>query len=527
MSQARYDVAKVTIPVVLTVFFLILMRWYLGIDLGDDSIYMHDGIPMGLSGFILNHDWAPLYSLWFKALLWIVRDPVVCYFTSWVLIVTALALVPTLFKRRAAWLYTLLILPLPYMVASKFVGLFASAFLVAGLSWLLGKRLSFAETLCADCVLMFVVTTCRPEYDNGLLLCAVATIVAVLVEQLTAKRRVSADSRVPASKQSAWLLCGTVVMLSLMVIYIGRNQIPSHRSGMAFAQHFNVRSGIKGLIPMAPDTWRSNYAELRFGVDTDKNALTGTATISQFIRANPRLFFTHILYNFEDSHAYLLVAYVLGVVALPWVLKGSEALRPASLFVLFLSIPALAGSVVIFPNPHYAAVIVPLVTLFALQVIDPERWLRPSIPWALAVGFALLLYVYAVPHNPPNIPFSVERQNLYRLQCVRPLDAGAPKSNGHAFSVTEITPIFLEPSRTTSFAYNFGDWNTFERWMSSTKPAWVSVDEDRSAFYGTPSLAQRFGVPHEQIEGFLLHAGYTPHPCEARAQLTVYTLDHP
>jgi hypothetical protein len=528
MVSPRCEAAKAAIPVLLTASFLILMHWYLGIDLGDDSIYMHDGIPMGLSSLILVHDWAPLYSLWFKVLLRIVRDPVVCYFVSWGLIVTAISLVPTLFRRRAAWLYTLIILPLPYMVASKFVGLFASAFLVTGLCWLLGKRLSFAETLCADCILMFVVSFCRPEYDNGVLLCAIATIVAVIVEQLTAKRRVVNDIAAPASKQPAWLQCGTVVVLSLMVIYVVRNQIPSHRSGMAFAQHFNVRSALKGLIPLTPDTWRSNYAELQFGIDTDKNALTGTATIGQFIRANPRLFLSHIGNNLHDPRALLLGAYVLAVVTLPWWLKGSEEFRPASLFVLFLCIPPVAGSVIIFPNPHYAAVIVPPLTLFALQVLNPERWLSPSVPFALAVGLALLLYAYVVPHNSPNVPFSLERQNLYRLQCVRSLDAKAPKSNVSAFSITEITPVFIEPSRTLRFAYTFQNWNTFQSWMTSTKPAWVSVDDDRSALYGAPSLAQRFGVPPGQIDWFLRNTlGYTPHPCEAQAQLTVYTLDHP
>jgi hypothetical protein len=404
------------------------------------------------------------------------------------------------------------------------VGLFASVMVLTGLCWLLRRRLSFAETAFAACVLSFCVTFCRPEYNYGVLICAAATIVAVIAERLSA-RHAETSGPLASSKAPAWLLLLAAIGLAAITLALIA-KAPSQRSGMAFAQHFNIRSAFRGEIPLGPDTWRSNYAELRFGVDTGHNAGESTASIGEFFRANPRLFLRQVFDNLTDSHTIFLLAFLLGVVLLPWLRKDTASLRPASLFVLLVSVPPLAGIIVIFPHNHYAAILLPSLTLFALQVLNVERWPRPSIPWVLAPGVALLAYLYIGRAHMQKTPMSFERLNLLRIECERQWDQPGSHANASVFSVNEIFPAFLDGPRPLVFPWTLSTWDQFQSWAVENQPAWISVDTPVSSQYGYVPLATRYGVTPEQLAAFLQRGlGYTAHACRADAQLTVYTHD--
>ncbi len=531
MSRRDRSASRIIIPIALIAFFLFLARWFLGLSNGDDSLYMGDATHLQLSILIAKHDWGPLYVLWFKLVSLVCHDPIARYFVSWGLLVTLVALIPTFFRRPAAWLYTLILLTLPLATEGPYVGLFASAMMLASLCWLLDRRPSFAEAACAACVLSFCMKLSRPEYNYGVLICAAATLVAVLVERLNAHLG-SADrpvlsSKIPASGIPAWILSVIPIAISAIMIYLLR-KFPSHRSGMAFAQHFNIRSTLRGVLAPSPDSWASNYAELRFGVDTSHNALNGTAMLGDFFRANPRLFLGHIFYNLTDPHAIFLMALVLAVVLVPWLKRDAVSLRPASLFMLLLSVPPLAGSLVIFPHTHYAAVLVPSLTIFALQLLNVDRWLQPSIPWVLVPGFAILTYLYIVKPHEENAFMPYGRRDIYRLECVRQWDQPASPSRPYIFSENAIPPVYLDASRIRVFPSEFSTWDQFQTWATQTQPAWISIDTPESAVYGYPSLAVRYGVSQQQLTGFLQKdLGYIPHPCSADAQLTVYTPGRP
>jgi hypothetical protein len=514
---------RVAIAFGATAVFLFACRYYLGLVTADDVLYLRDGAHMGLKGMIFSHDWGPLYSLWFRFLTLFVPNPLTRYFVSWGLIVSAVALVPTLFQRPGAWLYTLIVLCLPITTESPFVGLFAGAMILTAFCWFEGRRLSYAESLFFCTLLSFVVTFARPEYNNGALLAAAATLVAVAVEWVLRQR--GGEMGAPRSRLPAWLMVAVVALVAVTVIHLIR-VAPSFRAGMAFAQHFNVRSSKMGLIPDGPDNWRSNYAELRFGVDTDKNALTGTATIGQFFRANPRLFLGQIVNNLEDYHTYLLVIFVLAVAALPWFARRWAALRPASLVLLLLAVPPLAGSMMIYPHWHYAAIILPVAILFALQMLDPDRWI--SIWMMPVVGVAtaaFLVYLYVFRQTEGPVPERWELITAARVECARQWLPQATLASPNAFSLVETDPFLVDPGRTFHYQRDFATWKAFQDWVDQAKPAWVAMDDERSGMYWIPISATRYGVKTEAIDAFLKQQGYIPHPCSDAARQTVYT--HP
>jgi uncharacterized membrane protein len=521
VSTRNHSLAKTAIPVSFVVFFLLLSTRFWGIPLDDDSLYMHDGTQMGLSWLITHHDWGALYGLWFKLLAVFCHDPIARFFLSWALLVSLVALIPLLFKTPAAWLYTLIILTLPLATEGPYVGLFASAILLTGLCWLLRRRLSFAESAFAACILSFCVSFARPEYTVCVFLCAAATTIALIVERLTA-HSAKTTKPIPSSRTSPWLMLLIAVGLSATAFVLMR-LAPSQRSGMAFAQHFNMRSAFRGEIPLGPDSWRSNYAELRFGIDTTHNAGNGVATLGQFIRANPRLVLRQVLDNLADSHVILLLLYTLAVILLPWLRKDARALRPASLFVFLLALPPLAGSIIIFPHTHYAAILVPSLTLFGLQALSAERWPQPSMPWILIPGLALLGFLYVGLPRMQKAPMTFARLNLRRLQCVHQWDAQAPRTNPNVFAATEVFPAYIDPSRTLVYPWDHPTWAQFQTWTTQTQPSWISVDTAVSTQYGYMPLPTRYGIPPEQLSAFLNTLGYTPHPCSAEAGLTLYT----
>jgi len=204
--------------------------------------------------------------------------------------------------------------------------------------------------------------------------------------------------------------------------------------------------------------------------------------------------------------------------------KSTAALRPASVFVLLLSLPPLAGSIVIFPHTHYAAILVPSLTIFALQLLDPDSRLKPSLYWVLVPGFALLGWLYFVRPRMEKLPVSFDRLYLLRVQCVRQWDAPASNTNPNVFSVVDIPPVYLDASRQLVNPYALPSWHQFQSWASQTRPAWIAVDTPASSLYGYVPLAAQYGVTGEDMAAFLQNGlGYTPHPCSAAAQLTVYT----
>ncbi len=93
--------------IALTAAFLLCAARSIGIDRHDETLYLASAPYTTLTSFYTHQSWAPLYSVWYGALAWVVPDPLTRYFASWALLVSFLALLTALLKLPGAWIYTL------------------------------------------------------------------------------------------------------------------------------------------------------------------------------------------------------------------------------------------------------------------------------------------------------------------------------------------------------------------------------------------------------------------------------------
>lgn len=522
MSKLRLALAsqrtKELITVVcLTAFYLYIASFVIGISFRDDSDYLRSGMLVNRFSFLTMQQWTPLYAVWFKLLAWFCPNPVWRYFLSWGLLVTAIAVIPAWMKVPGAWVYTFLILCLPFLTVSPYVSLFAAVMILFGVCVLLQRKVSAAGALAASCGVSFVLGFCRPEFDYGVFVAAAGTIVALVVERWPGRIGGLRGERISSARPAMAMGLGVVALSAAMLYVLAHAE--HNRSGIAFAQHYSVRASERGLIPSGDSAWNSDYTERMFGIDTAHDATHTTASIGDFARAKPRLFVLHILGNLFDRRTMVLVLLVLSVGLWPWLREGLRPLRPASAFFLVLCVPPLMDIVVIYPREHYAMLLVPALIMFGVRLADP--WLRkqPRVLWVLAAGFVLIWALTLHRHHPttPGSAFAAERLNLYRVECAREVDAAALSQNAAIFDVALIPDIYLVHPRTNAAIAAPAGWDGFKAWATESRPAWVSVDAD---------LATRYGVTAGELDDFLREGlGYTRHVCPAKAQFAIYTND--
>ena len=508
--------AELATALCLTAFYLFVAGHVIGISFRDDTDYLRSGLLVHPFSFLSMQEWTPLYALWFKLLALFCPNPVWRYFLSWGLLASLIALLPAWMKVPGAWAYTFLILCFPFLTVSPYVSLFAAAILLLGLCMVLRRRPSISGALAAACGVCFVVGFCRPEFDYGVFLAAIGTVVALALEYLRGRRAGLGKAGVRGRRSAIAKGLAVVCLAAMMSWVIGHAE--HNRSGIAFAQHYSVRASERGLVPKGDAAWNSDYTERTFGIDTTHDATHGTASIGDFARARPGLFLRHILSNLSDRRTVVFLPLVLAVGLLPWLRKDLRSLRGASAFFLCISVPVLADIVVIYPRDHYAILLVPALILLAVQLaaILPEK---PPFPWVLALGFAMIWYFTLHRQHPtmPGSTLTLEQQNLRRVECAREVDRAAVSAQQTIFDAAQIPAIYLVHPRTSSVPADFRGWPEFKAWAALSRPAWISVDEE---------LAMEYHVTPMQIDQFLQEdMRYEEHLCPAEAQLTIYTDD--
>jgi hypothetical protein len=503
----------VILSISLAVAFLLLSFATMGISQADDSYYLTHAVSMPQRDFLRFHNWAPLYEEWLKlgSFVWI--DPVWRLLGSWAVLTAALLLLPTAFRMRYAWAYTLILVVLDVPWFNPFIGMFAGTIMVLAMCLMLRAKPTLSEALTASCATCFVIAQCRPEFDYGVFLAALVTLVAVVLEWASEKER---D---PLRSVRLLLLSAGVVLLSTVTIYILRHAV-SQRTGMAFAQHFNLRASMRGAIPFGAGSWVSDYAERQFGIDLAHNASNGTATVMDFFRANPRLFLSHVAANAVSPKTLLMIVAMLTVIIWPWVRDDVRYLRPVSLFYACLAVPGLMDLFVVFPREHYMVIEIPTIVLFLLQLIRP-RWVQPPMPWALAGGVALMACTnYVVPAAAGAFP-TMEQMELSQVECMRAIDASIPANNHVVFNASWIEHGYLSPERRDVDPALVRDWADFKQWALQTRPAWITSDKAQA-------LPTRYNISPMELSSFLTgELGYVAHSCPARAGLTIYTAQPP
>jgi hypothetical protein len=495
----------------LAAYLLLSFSWQ-GLFFSDDVVYMETGQLVHLSSFIRNISIAPLYALWFKSIGYFVRDAIARYFVSWVLLVVSIASIPLWFRIRCAWLYTLIIVCCPIFSVSPYVSLFAGIFILAGVCFIIRRQVGLDVALSLACLVCFIVSFARPEYAYGVFFSAIATATGLFIERSRHTfRRIATKLTVVAC------LCAASAFTATHSTNPGYGIAPqgTSRSGMAFAQHVNVRAAKKGLLG-GESPWHSTYALKIFRIDLAHNAGNTQATIGDFFHASPRLFIAHLIANLLDARTIALFVLVIMIAMWPWVFARCRHLRPSCAFAALVSIPILISTVLIYPRPHYPILVFPAFLVLAVQITLAYRSIKtPSAIWTLLIGLCVILISAISYKQSHKAEVALGKSNLLLINCLRGMEISAGVGNGLVFDTVDINSVFLHERRTFVTDVDIQTSSLFRSWLDKARPGWVVI---------TPDAASKYHVNQAWMNNSLLILDYTPRPCPGKNDATVYTL---
>lgn len=493
--QMAFVRSEAWVVLALLVVFLALSWCWQDIGLHDETIYLASGGQVGLQQFWRGLETAPLYGSWYQLLSLICPDPEWRYFLSWVVLVSLLTALPLAWRVPGAWTYALVLVCLPVFRIWPYVSLFTGLLLLVGLLLVRQRKLAVGPAIVVAFLACFVAAFARSEYVYGVF-CALALFVCVAPMRLAG-----------LSRRSGCLLAMLVLVLAVLLVMI-QQQSDSGRSGIAFAQHYNLRAAEQGLLG-AGSPWTSDYALTLFQLDPGHNAANTRAPLGAFLRADPELFFAHVLTNVKDPRTLALVLLVLALVSWPWV-RSDVTLRPAATYVFLISLPALAASVLIYPRYHYAVAIVPALLLYLVDLLRCQVWLRLiHMRWLMPLALLLMLVFALAPDwlSGRSVP---SRPGLATIDCLQRLDQVRPP--GLMFDSVGYPQAYLRAGWQRVGEQDIEGWDTFVDWLAKARPDWVLV---------TPTLAAHFQRTPAELAAALT-VGYQPYHCQAPAALTIY-----
>lgn len=498
-----------------TLFVFLMLILYLALSfvwqdlhLYDDSYYLDSGLHLHLSSFLNELNSAPLYALWFRLLQVFVADPVSRYFVSWGLLVAIVVLLPLCLGMRGTWLYAFALVALPVFVIAPYVSLFAAIFVLAGMVWLLRHETADLPGACwVACLSCFGAALSRPEYAYGVLVCALAFGAAFTWSLFDSSARRVAEPRSNHFVQAVFVL----VLAATIALMLHRSD--ASRSGIAFAQHFNVRAAQKGLIPAGENPWTSDYAMRAFHLDLGRNAANTRTTTGAFARANPRLFLGHIFSNLVDPRTVVFGGLILALAAWPWIRPSASRLRSASVFLAVVSVPPMLAYLVIYPRNHYAVVVLPAALLYFGEVIGVREWqLRPRHLWLVPVAALLILSAGLGIKQTLKFHLHHARPGIASVRCVQQFERETGQPNAEIFDSAGIPNVYLKTPRARIDIYDVSSWKEFTSWVE-TSHGWVLL---------APNTAQYLSVSPDVLSAELAKAGEISHACPANPELTLY-----
>lgn len=493
MPPSTNSRTRVLLPLGLTGFYLFVACFWQNLRFFDESHYLAMGSSVKLSALLTALSTGPLYSLWYRVLGAACPNPIWLYFLSWGILVAIVALLPSVMRVRGAWLYTAILVGIPFFNIWPYVSLFAAAFFAFGVCLLLQSELSLFSSTVLACILCFLVAFARPEYAYGVFIAAAAAVAVFLIS---------------LRRNSGNLLdiVKLVLVLGLAVIMLTAiKHSDMSRSGGAFAQHVNLRAAAAGLLG-DQDPWISSYAYTAYHVGPNPS-------IMDFLRGNPKLFSLQLLRNLLDKTSVLFLL-LLGIAGFGPSISGSNArLRVAGLFLLLISIPAVAADLIIYPDLHYSSVVFPALLLVLIQLVR-GRWVsEPRVPLVLSLGITVIL-ITNIAGRSLRLHKVSDHSGLLTVQCLRALDSDALR-DASIFDPVGIDDVYFRTPKRSTSVVKFTDWAAFQHWVSQTRPAWILI---------YPDVLTQYKVSSQQVDGFLQRdAHYSVHPCPAETRLTVYT----
>jgi len=163
------------------------------VGLFDESGYMHRGVAAGLLNFS-NYEWAPLYSLFYRAVSLVVRDPVDVYMVGGLLVLFAAFLLGALSIQLLSGNPTLAVLlaSLPLFVGVFLIWPRPSFMVIAvlGLAVPLALRLRrTADKAALLTVVAFLLTFVRPEFITAFYLMLAVAAASPSLQRLPSPGR--------------------------------------------------------------------------------------------------------------------------------------------------------------------------------------------------------------------------------------------------------------------------------------------------------------------------------------------------
>jgi hypothetical protein len=394
-DNASKQVAKLPLPAPVLLFGLVacviaLFLPVTDIGLADETSYLMQGVHFFKALPLI--DMSPLYSFWYFVLSLFVPSHYYLYFTSWCLLVFLAITIPYFVENtRASVVYGLLACLMPFYILWSYVNMFGAVIVLVTLSVLETRsKKSYVFVFFALLLTCAIITFVRPEYEYACYPAAALLAGAYYLEPKSTKSTVA-------------LIFGIAVFIAVVWLF---SKFSASRSGLAFGLYNDVIAQAQGKLHENP--WTSGYSYKLFG-------LPESATLIDFLRANPSEFLSHVIYNITRPlfiGLVLLFIFTIAISCVRFVAPSRLVLTPMPLYrfiaVALFYMPAIAATGVIFPSTHYL-VIPYLVSVFYISRSDIFVTLNQSRKtlWLLILLVAGSLVL--------NFVVKYEKFNLYQI----------------------------------------------------------------------------------------------------------------
>ncbi len=481
-------------PVVLLFLTATILAFFLPITdvrLYDETSYLRAGLDL----FVTRPDIesGPLYAIWYWLGSLIVHNNLYLYFASWCALVAGCLTLPYLIERsHAAIIYACLAASLPFYVVWPYINLFGGAIVLASLAIIESKKEKSYVSLCAGLLLMCsIVALVRPEFRY-----ASYFSLAFLAGAIVMERRIRPHRTI--------LLAAVFAFLIVEFLF---SSAPANRSGIAFAAYDNWIRFKQGLFLEAPKTpWTPTYQ--LFG-------LTESATLLDFLKANPAEFWSHILYNVVQIKFVALLA--LGVVTAVATCIRIVPPRRVSINISFdrliplvvVYAPAIAATAFIYPQIHYF-VIPYLVSVFYIARSDVVALaIRSTKMTAALAAFSGLsiLATFVIAHGKAS-----DYRMVDVIKCVNELQSEYGINQGTVLEALGGLSPYLKGNMRWVPHYEIRGKETFNTFIARVSPVIIISDQEMRDYFALngnlPPSATR-----QDMNAIIRSGGYDEYRC--------------
>ncbi len=471
-----------------------LSLFLLTIDIGlyDETSYLQSGLDLSEEAPSLES--GPLYSAWYWLLSLVIHDHVVLYFTSWcVLVILCLTLPYAIVRDRSAIIYSCLACLLPFYLIWPYINLFSSAIILTAITFLERRRGKSYVVLAAVMLLVCsIVALVRPEFHYAAYFAAMLLVGAVLLERQF--RRYA-------------IILG-VAVLAFVAVEFAFSTLPGNRSGIAFAAYHDWVMFARGRLQETPRTPWHSYSV--FG-------LTESATVLDFLKANPTEFLAHIFYNLRQPKfvgLLLLGILTIGITSVRVDQGRWRVVIPIyqSIPLVIAYIPTVAATLIVFPKTHYF-VIPYLVSVFLIsrsQIVAKYCGTRQGLAVLTALAVASIGATFVIQRSKAG-----ERRVVSTIECVASLQAEHHLDQGRVLEALGGLSTYLKGEMTWVRHYEIEPGETVDLFLQRRSPLIIVSDlEMRDYFVQKGNLPG--SVSWNDMNSFFQGRGYRPYKCDVR-----------